>query len=165
MATSDEVANIIPVILSILTDTVNVSAPSVVKSAEGVTEKVPKSLLMVKLPELVSKSDALDTVQYSVVPFGIFVVDTLKDTELPSATSISRADISTVGVRLVSLIVTSLLVDLIGPEIPPVLTDTVKVSGPSVEKSEDTVTEKLPALELTTKLPDDSVRSPLAEVQ
>jgi hypothetical protein len=53
------VATIVPLVLPVRTATVNVSAPSVVESAVGVTLKVPEFEVTVKLPDDVAKSPAL----------------------------------------------------------------------------------------------------------
>ena len=62
IVTAELVAMIGPLVLSVLIDAVNVSAPSVVVSAVGVTEKLPALLVKLKLPLLVPKSPALVTV-------------------------------------------------------------------------------------------------------
>jgi hypothetical protein len=53
------VANMVPEVEPDLIDTVNVSAPSVVESAVGVTVNEPAFDVMVNEPELVVKSPAL----------------------------------------------------------------------------------------------------------
>ena len=55
------VDSIIPAILPERIETVNVSAPSVVKSAVGVTEKDPLLLVILNDPELVPKSPAFES--------------------------------------------------------------------------------------------------------
>jgi hypothetical protein len=52
----EQVANIVPLMLSERIDTVNVSAPSVVKSATGVTVKVPAFDVIEKDPDADEKS-------------------------------------------------------------------------------------------------------------
>ena len=52
----DVVANMVPEVEPDLIDTVNVSAPSVVESAVGVTVNEPAFDVMVNEPELVEKS-------------------------------------------------------------------------------------------------------------
>jgi hypothetical protein len=63
MVTAVLVATIGPLTLPVRTKAVNVSAPSVVVSAVGVTENEPVFAVMVNDPELTAKSAALDTVQ------------------------------------------------------------------------------------------------------
>ena len=69
----------VPLILSVLIATVNVSIPfSVVASAVGVTVNEPELLSIKKLPEETSKSPELDSmVHQSSVLLSTFVVDTL----------------------------------------------------------------------------------------
>jgi hypothetical protein len=63
MVTDVLVANIVPLVLPERTEAVNVSAPSVVASTEGVTENEPELLVIVNDPELMAKSPLLVTVQ------------------------------------------------------------------------------------------------------
>jgi hypothetical protein len=86
IVTEDEVATMVPLVLSVLTLAVNVSDPSVVVSAVGVTEKLPALFVIVNEPELVPKSPEFVTVQYNVVLFGTLIVATLKVKLLPSST-------------------------------------------------------------------------------
>jgi len=55
------VARTVPLVLPERIETVNVSAPSVVKSAVGVTEKDPLLLVILNDPELVPKSPAFES--------------------------------------------------------------------------------------------------------
>src|SRR6056300_56030 len=80
------VSKTVPLILSDLILTVNVSAPSVVLSAVGVTVKLPVLLVIVKLPLDVPKSDALLAVQYKTVASSTFVVETFIVSGDPSST-------------------------------------------------------------------------------
>ena len=72
-----EVATIDPLALTVLTLAVNVSAPSVVASASGVTLNDPALLVITKLPVFAAKSPAFVTLQYSVVASSTFAVLTL----------------------------------------------------------------------------------------
>jgi len=87
--TDTDVATIVPLVLIVLTLAVNVSRPSVVASAVGVTEKDPEPFVIVKFPDESIKSPGFVTVQYKFVPFGTFVVATVKVRELPSFTFIA----------------------------------------------------------------------------
>jgi hypothetical protein len=160
IVTDPDVATIVPDVLTVLTLAVNVSAPSVVESAVGVTLKLPALLLIVKLPLLVAKSSGLLTVQYNVVPFVTLVVVTLKVSELPSLTLLAAGETEYVGPVDVSLIVTEPDVATIVPDVLPVLTLAVNVSAPSVVESAVGVTLKLPALLVIVKLPLLVVKSP-----
>ena len=86
IVTALDVATTDPPVLPVLICAVNVSAPSVVASAVGVTLNVPELLVIVKLPLDVLKSAALVTVQYSVVASATFAVVTLNTNALPSLT-------------------------------------------------------------------------------
>ena len=79
------VACMVPLVDPVRRYTVNVSVPSVVVSAVGLTEKDPVLPLIVNEPLVVPKSPELVAIlQYSVVPSGTFVVLTLNVPELPS---------------------------------------------------------------------------------
>ena len=79
------VATIVPVIDPVLIFTVNVSEPSVVESAVGVTLNPPALLIILKEPDVVPKSPVLpDNVQYNVVPFDTLAVATIILPTLPS---------------------------------------------------------------------------------
>jgi hypothetical protein len=58
----DVVANIVPEVEPDLIDTVNVSAPSVVLSAVGVTVNEPAFDVIVKEPEVAEKSPAFESI-------------------------------------------------------------------------------------------------------
>ena len=58
----DVVANMVPEVEPDLIDNVNVSAPSVVESAAGVTVNEPEFDVMVNEPELVAKSPAFESI-------------------------------------------------------------------------------------------------------
>ena len=57
------VATTVPLVLPVRTDAVNVSLPSVVASAVGVTLNEPELLVIVNDPEIVPKSPLLVIVQ------------------------------------------------------------------------------------------------------
>ena len=83
----EDVVTTVPEILVVLILTVKVSGPYVVRSNVGVTLKLPVFELIVKLPELLLKSEVLEfIVQYRVVPSGTLEVVTLKVREDPSST-------------------------------------------------------------------------------
>ena len=65
--------------------TVNVSAPSVIESAVGVTVNDPALLLITKLPLAVPKSPVFVTVQYKVVASGTLAVATFIVSADPSS--------------------------------------------------------------------------------
>ena len=98
IVTFELVSTIVPLVLPVLICAWNVSAPSVVVSAVGVTKKEPAFEFTVKLPLEVPKSPAFVTVQYSVVPFATFVVVTLNVKLLPSFTLFAAGDTLYVGV-------------------------------------------------------------------
>jgi hypothetical protein len=76
IVTGDEVATTGPVTVPVLISTVNVSAPSVFKSAVGVTANDPTFAEITKLPVVVAKSVVLGIFQYRVVLFATPVVAT-----------------------------------------------------------------------------------------
>jgi hypothetical protein len=82
------VATIVPLVLTVLIDTVNVSAPSVDTSAVGVTVNDPAFDVTVNDPDTAEKSAllvvVLFTVQYNVVPVATLVVATFIVNALPS---------------------------------------------------------------------------------
>jgi hypothetical protein len=162
MVTELLVATMLPPVLPVLMDTVNVSAPSVVASAVGVTENKPALLLMVKDPLDVPKSPALlCTVQYSVVPSATALVLTLNVPLLPSLILVGIVPNAYVGAPwLVSLMVIALLVATTAPPVLPVLILTVNVSAPSVVLSAVGVTVNEPALLLMVNDPLDVPKSP-----
>ena len=86
IVTELDVATIVPLTLTVLTLAVNVSAPSVVASASGVTLNDPALLVITKLPVFAAKSPAFVTLQYSVVASSTFAVVTLNTNALPSST-------------------------------------------------------------------------------
>jgi hypothetical protein len=90
----------------------NVSLPSVVKSAVGVTVKEPVLDVIVNDPLTVEKSPALVyTNQYRVVLLATLVVVTLNVPELPSFIDVGITPNAYVGgLVLVSLIITGELV-------------------------------------------------------
>jgi hypothetical protein len=82
------VATIVPLVLTVLIDIVNVSVPSVTASAVGVIVNEPAFDVTVNDPDTAEKSAALVvvlfTVQYNVVPADTFVVVTFIVNALPS---------------------------------------------------------------------------------
>ena len=62
--TRTDVATTVPVILSVLTLAVKLSAPSLVASAVGVTVNDPEPFVIVKFPDESIKSSGFVTVQY-----------------------------------------------------------------------------------------------------
>jgi hypothetical protein len=82
------VATTAPLVDVVLTFTVNVSLPSVVTSANGVTTNDEVLLVIVNKPKCELKSallvETLLAVQYKVIPFPTLVVTTLKVKLLPS---------------------------------------------------------------------------------
>jgi hypothetical protein len=143
--------------------TVNVSAPSVVASALGLTLNDPVLLVIVNEPDVVAKSPALVAiVQYSVVLLATLVVLTLNVPEAPSLILVGIVPKAYVaaGVREVSLIVTEALVATTVPLVEPVLMLTVNVSAPSVVVSAVGVTENDPVLLVIVNEPLDVAKSP-----
>jgi hypothetical protein len=113
IVTGELVATTSPVTLTVLILTVNVSLPSVVKSAVGVTVKEPVLDVIVNEPLIVEKSPSLVAiVQYRVVALATLVVVTLNVPGLSSFIDVGITPNAYVGagVILVSLIVTVLLV-------------------------------------------------------
>ena len=80
------VSTTVPLVLTVLICTWNVSGLSTTASIIGVTVNCPALFEIVKLPLETLNSLALVTVQYNVVAFGTAVVATLIVTELPSLT-------------------------------------------------------------------------------
>ena len=83
-------ATMVPDVEPVLNWAVNVSAPSVVRSASGVTVNDPAPELIVTVPDMATKSALVvvvfPTVQYNVVPLGTPSVVTLNVTPVPSLT-------------------------------------------------------------------------------
>ena len=90
IVTGLDVATTGPTVPPILRLALNVSEPSVLASAVGVTVKDPELFVIVTLPLVVFepglKSSGSVTLQNKVVPFATFVVSTLKVIGLPSFT-------------------------------------------------------------------------------
>ena len=155
------VATTSPVTLTFLILTVNVSAPSVVKSAVGVTEKDPVLFVIVNEPLVVPKSlEFVAIVQYNVVPLDTLVVVTLNVPELPSLIDVGITPNVYVGSILVSLIVTGKLVATTSPVTLTFLILTVNVSLPSVVISAVGVTENEPVLFVIANDPLTVEKSP-----
>ena len=140
----------------VLTLILKVCGPSVVASATGVTINVPwPRLLMVKNPLASVRSAASAEpflyAQYNVVPVATFVVVTLNVNGEPSSIDVTPFDGATAyvglggGVRLVSTIVTALLVASLNVLTADVRIPTVNVSEPSVVASAVGVTVNVPA--------------------
>ena len=142
------VATTSPVTLTFLILTVNVSFPSVVISAVGVTEKEPVLFVIVNEPLIVEKSlELVAIVQCRMVALATSVVVTLNVPALPSLIDVGITPNAYVGgLVLVSLMVTSELVATTSSVTLPILILTVNVSAPSVVKSAVGVTENEPVL-------------------
>jgi hypothetical protein len=158
------VASIVPPVLPERIEAVNVSEPSVVKSAVGVTEKDPTFEVMLNDPEAVPKSPAFESIVQKYVPLVIYVPLTLNNKLLPSFT-LDAAGITlyVVGFILVSLIITEVLVASIVPLTLPERIEAVNVSAPSVIKSAVGVTEKDPLLLAILNDPELNPKSPAFE--
>ena len=105
MVTELLVATTVPLVEPVLIATVNVSLPSVILSAVGVTVNDPALLLIVNEPDVVPKSpELLAIVQYKVVPLLTSVVSTLNVPALPSLILVGILPNEYVGVEAAALV-------------------------------------------------------------
>ena len=74
IVTGLDVATTGPLVLPVLRLAINISVPSVLASAVGVTVKDPELFVIVTVPVDVAKSPGFVILQYKVVPFATFAV-------------------------------------------------------------------------------------------
>ena len=121
------------------------SATSVlVNVAIPVDDPVPTTLNdPVRVLSVKSAASALPPLlKYNVEPFGTFVVLTVNSTDCPSFTLVVHTPTVADGTR--SLIIISLVNVTAVPEVEPVLITNLKVSGPSVRRSDAIVLVTVP---------------------